>query len=68
MKLEKKHYIIIGIVVAIIIIWYFYTEKNKAKQESNFKWPRWLKIGGCRPCIGSNADGCCGGCACKDVA
>jgi len=66
MKLEKKHYIILGIIVTIVVI-YFYFKKNKAKEESNFKFPRWLKIGGCRPCIGSTADGCCGGCACKDA-
>jgi hypothetical protein len=67
MKLEKKYYIIIGIVIAIII-WYFYAEKNKNKEESGFKWPTWLKVGGCRPCAGSIHDGCCNGCVCKDKA
>ena len=34
MKLEKKHYIIIG-VVALIAIWYFFLRKKPT--ESNFK-------------------------------
>lgn len=40
----------------------------KAEEESGFKWPTWLKIGGCRPCAGSIHDGCCNGCVCKDKA
>ena len=35
MKIEKKHWIIIGVVVAIIAVWYFFLRKKKA--ESNFK-------------------------------
>jgi hypothetical protein len=34
MKLEKKHWIIIGVVVAIIVIWYFFLRKKKT--ESNY--------------------------------
>ena len=34
MKLEKKHYVIIGVVVAIILVWYFFLRKKKA--ESGF--------------------------------
>lgn len=40
----------------------------KAEEESGFKWPTWLKVGGCRPCVGSINDGCCNGCVCKDKA
>jgi hypothetical protein len=35
MKLEKKHYIIIGVVIAIIAVWYFFLRKKKA--ESGFE-------------------------------
>ena len=35
MKLEKKHYIIIGVIVAIVLIWYFFLRKKKA--ESSFR-------------------------------
>jgi hypothetical protein len=35
MKLEKKHYIIIGVVVALIAIWYFFLRKKKA--ESSYR-------------------------------
>jgi hypothetical protein len=31
MKLEKKHWIIIGVVVAIIIVWYFFLRKKKTE-------------------------------------
>lgn len=34
MKLEKKHWIIIGIVVAIILVWYFFMRKKPI--ESNY--------------------------------
>ena len=35
MKLEKKHWIIIGVVVAIIIVWYFFFKKKKT--ESSYR-------------------------------
>jgi hypothetical protein len=28
MKLEKKHYVIIGIVLGTILVWYFYFRKQ----------------------------------------
>jgi hypothetical protein len=31
MKIEKKHYVIIGVVIAIIIIWYFFLRKKKTE-------------------------------------
>lgn len=66
MNISKKQIIIL--VVVLIVVWYlFFKEKKETKEESSFKLPRWLKIGGCRACIGSNADGCCGGCVCKDA-
>lgn len=39
MKLEKKHYIIIGVVIALIAIWYFFLRKKKAP-ESNYRMIR----------------------------
>ena len=36
MKLEKKHWIIIGVVVAIILVWYFFLRKKKPT-ESNYR-------------------------------
>jgi hypothetical protein len=111
MKIEKKHWIIIGVVVAIIVVWYFFMRKKKQpaviatvqpqqpeqqkqqpgqsggrwysqsdenetgyhavtgrsipQEKLRWRWPRWLKIGGCKPCIGSPADGCCAGCICQ---
>ena len=62
---KQNMVMIISVLVVYFIIWYFFLRK-KSKEESNFKWPRWIKIGGCRPCTGSNHDGCCGGCVCKD--
>jgi hypothetical protein len=38
MKLEKKHWIIIGVVVAIILVWYFFLRKKKT--ESNYGGPK----------------------------
>jgi hypothetical protein len=35
MKLEKKHYVIIGIVLGTILVWYFYF-RNK-KSESSYR-------------------------------
>ena len=35
MKLEKKHWIIIGVVVAIIAVWYFFLRKKKAESGFN---------------------------------
>jgi hypothetical protein len=40
MKLEKKHWIIIGIVVAIILVWYFFLRKKTEKAESNYRMIR----------------------------
>ena len=31
MKLEKKHWMIIGVVVAIILVWYFFIRKKNGK-------------------------------------
>ena len=31
MKLEKKHWIIIGVVIAVIVIWYFFFKKKKTR-------------------------------------
>jgi len=31
MKLEKKHWVIIGVVVAIILVWYFFFKKKKTE-------------------------------------
>jgi len=31
MKLEKKHWIVVGVIVAIILIWYFFLRKKKAE-------------------------------------
>lgn len=40
MKIEKKHWIIIGIVVAIILVWYFFLRKKK--NESGYtSIPSW---------------------------
>ena len=36
MKLEKKHWIIIGVVVAIILVWYFFLRKKK-NAESDYR-------------------------------
>jgi hypothetical protein len=40
MKLEKKHWIIIGVVVAIILVWYFFLRKKTEKTESNYRMIR----------------------------
>ena len=73
MKQETKQWLEIIFAFAMIafIVWIVLTmgkvmaQGNKSRaEESNFKWPRWLKIGGCKPCIGSPQDGCCGGCLC----
>ena len=34
MKLEKKHWIIIGVVLAIIAVWYFFLRKKESTQSS----------------------------------
>lgn len=34
MKLEKKHWILIGVVIAVILVWYFFLRKKKS--ESSF--------------------------------
>jgi len=31
MKLEKKHWVIIGVIVAIIVIWYLFFKKKKSE-------------------------------------
>ena len=36
MKLEKKHWMIIGVVVAIILVWYFFLRKKK-NAESDYR-------------------------------
>ena len=43
MKLEKKHWMIIGVVVAIIIVWHFFFKKKKT--ESSYD-PNLLIYGG----------------------
>jgi uncharacterized membrane protein len=43
MKLEKKHWIIIGVVVAIILVWYFFLRKKKA--ESSYRATRVTPLG-----------------------
>jgi len=35
MKLEKKHWVIIGVIVAIIVIWYLFFKKKKS--ESGYR-------------------------------
>jgi len=35
MKLEKKHWIIIGIVVAVVVIWYFFFRKKATESSFN---------------------------------
>lgn len=62
---KQNMVMIISVLVVYFILWYFIFRK-KTEEESDFKLPRWLKIGGCRPCLGSPNDGCCGGCVCKD--
>ena len=34
MKLEKKHWVIIGIVIALIAVWYFFLRKKKTNESS----------------------------------
>ena len=34
MKLEKKHYIIIGVAIALIAVWYFFLRKKKTTTSS----------------------------------
>jgi len=43
MKLEKKHWVIIGVVIAVIVIWYFFFKKKPA--ESNYRAIRWCPRG-----------------------
>jgi len=37
---------------------------SKGVGTERLRWPRWLKLGGCRPCVGTLSDGCCTGCVC----
>lgn len=34
MKLEKKHWCVIGIIVAVILVWYFFLRKKKKTESS----------------------------------
>ncbi len=59
MKLEKKHYIIIGVIVAIVAVWYFFL-RNK-KSESDFtKAPMLTKLEASVP-IPNSGGMCCNG-------
>jgi len=69
MKLEKKHWVIIGVVIAVIVIWYFFFKKKKT--ESSFSANRTLKpskntsvatTGGC-----PNGYYTCGNTCCKAI-
>lgn len=35
MKLEKKHWVIIGVVIALILVWYFFLRKKKTESSWN---------------------------------
>ena len=43
MKLTKKHWTIIGVVIALIAIWYFFLRKKKAP-ESNYRMTRRRRV------------------------
>jgi LPXTG-motif cell wall-anchored protein len=71
MKLEKKHYVIIGIVLVAIAIWYFFLRKKKP--ESNYKrqLPFLKKIPVSRSSVGCDQTACdnfCGCAGCGDCA
>jgi hypothetical protein len=58
MKLEKKHWVIIGVVVAIIVIWYFFFKKKKPA-ESSYNADYMCRMRGCK---GVRPNGRCYGC------
>ncbi len=69
MKLEKKHWMIIGVVAILVIVWYFFLRKKKA--ESGFKTTGTKPVLNCRPgtCKGTHTDGSewCSAAFCKSA-
>ncbi len=79
MFIDKKNIYLLSIFIVLIIIIYLLYKKNNNKnsnyvnlediklykqEDSRIKFPKWLKIGSCRPCVGSPSSGCCNGCLC----
>lgn len=63
MKSENKYLITISTIIIILIAIYFIVNnKNKNKEESSFKLPRWLKLGVCNPCPDPKSKYCLNGC------
>lgn len=64
MTLTKKHWTIIGIVVAIILVWYFFLRKKSGSSESSYVAGKcWTcsaaeeRQGRCKKCAGVNSAG-----------
>jgi hypothetical protein len=63
MKFETKNIIVLLIVTLVVVVLYNWNKKQETKkEESNWRLPRWIRIGLCNPCPDPTSRFCKNGC------